>query len=171
MVQRRIAELCDRTDTVKYEDITHIVIHCSATRPDQDIGFEEIDKWHVANGWSMCGYHMIIRLNGNPERGRPLKVQGAHVKGNNKNTWAICLVGGLDNDGKPTATFNEDQMRTAKHMVKEMLKLAPQAEVCGHRDFSPDLNGDGQIDKEEWLKDCPCFDVKHWWKQIQTQEL
>jgi N-acetylmuramoyl-L-alanine amidase len=32
--------------------------------------------------------------------------------------------------------------------------------VCGHRDLSPDLNGDGEIEPEEWIKACPCFEVK-----------
>jgi hypothetical protein len=31
--------------------------------------------------------------------------------------------------------------------------------VLGHRDFSPDLNGDGLITPNEWMKACPCFDV------------
>ncbi|MDA5624327.1 N-acetylmuramoyl-L-alanine amidase, partial [Pasteurella multocida] len=34
--------------------------------------------------------------------------------------------------------------------------------ICGHRDLSPDLNGDGTITPNEWLKDCPCFDVWEW---------
>ena len=31
--------------------------------------------------------------------------------------------------------------------------------MCGHRDLSPDLNGNGEIEPEEWIKQCPCFDV------------
>jgi len=31
--------------------------------------------------------------------------------------------------------------------------------VCGHRDLSPDLNGNGEIEPEEWIKQCPCFEV------------
>ena len=30
----------------------------------------------------------------------------------------------------------------------------------GHRDASPDKNGDGKITKNEWIKECPCFDAK-----------
>jgi hypothetical protein len=26
--------------------------------------------------------------------------------------------------------------------------------------LSPDLNGDGLITSDEWLKTCPCFDVQ-----------
>ena len=31
---------------------------------------------------------------------------------------------------------------------------------CGHRDLSPDLNGNGEIEPEEWVKACPCFDAE-----------
>ena len=29
----------------------------------------------------------------------------------------------------------------------------------GHRDLSPDTDGDGHVEPEEWLKFCPCFDA------------
>jgi N-acetylmuramoyl-L-alanine amidase len=31
--------------------------------------------------------------------------------------------------------------------------------VCGHRDLSPDLNGNGRIEPHEWMKECPCYSV------------
>ena len=31
--------------------------------------------------------------------------------------------------------------------------------ILGHRDLSPDLNGNGLIEPNEYLKQCPCFDV------------
>ena len=31
--------------------------------------------------------------------------------------------------------------------------------IKGHRDYSPDLNGDGIIQRNEWIKECPCFEV------------
>ena len=32
--------------------------------------------------------------------------------------------------------------------------------MLGHRDTSPDLNGDGVIEPYEYVKACPCFDVR-----------
>ena len=33
-------------------------------------------------------------------------------------------------------------------------------QVLGHRDTSADLNGDGVIEPYEYVKACPCFDVR-----------
>jgi N-acetyl-anhydromuramyl-L-alanine amidase AmpD len=44
-----------------------------------------------------------------------------------------------------------------------MLERAyPMAQILGHRDLSPDIDGDGVVEEHEWLKDCPCFDVYTW---------
>ena len=36
--------------------------------------------------------------------------------------------------------------------------------ILGHRDFSPDRNGNGHVEPFEWLKECPGFDVEAWLK-------
>jgi N-acetylmuramoyl-L-alanine amidase len=152
---------------MKPTDINYIVIHCSATKPNQDIGYAELDVMHKARGWAGCGYHVIIRQDGVIEMGRGLAEQGAHVGnvGHNHDSWGVCLIGGLDAAGKPHATFSAQQMMAASLVVKGLLLRAPKAVVLGHRDLSPDLNGNGIIEPMEWQKQCPCFDVKHWWKQ------
>ena len=33
-------------------------------------------------------------------------------------------------------------------------------DVLGHRDTSPDKDGNGIVERWEWLKECPCFEVK-----------
>ena len=40
----------------------------------------------------------------------------------------------------------------------------PDATILGHRDLSPDKDGDGVIETSEWVKHCPSFDVKEWLK-------
>ena len=46
-------------------------------------------------------------------------------------------------------------------LVFELLDKYPNIkEVIGHRDASTDKNGDGKITRNEWIKDCPCFDVR-----------
>ena len=89
---------------MKASDVKYIIVHCAATKPSMDIGFEDIDRWHKDRGWSGCGYHIIIRRDGNLEYSRGLKPrgtvfrQGAHVKGFNDISIGICLVGGMAQD-------------------------------------------------------------------------
>jgi len=45
-------------------------------------------------------------------------------------------------------------------LILALLRDYPGCRVCGHRDLSPDLNGNGEIEPEEWIKACPCFEVK-----------
>lgn len=144
----------------------YIVIHCSATKADSDIGVDEIDLWHKAKGWSGVGYHAVIRRDGEIEFGRHFDEIGAHVQGQNARSVGICLVGGIGADGKAEMNFTEDQFESLTLLVKMLKRAYPTAEVLGHRDLSPDLDGDGIVEKHEWLKECPCFDVKEWFQEI-----
>ena len=132
------------------EDIKYIVVHCSATKANMDIGLAEIDEWHRARGWSGIGYHGVIRRNGTLESGRPLDVPGAHAKGHNHESIGVCLVGGLDSNGRPENNFTEAQFETLRLIIGGFRKHFPAAEVLGHRDL-PHV-----------AKDCPCFDVREW---------
>ena len=143
-------------------DIHTIVVHCSATREGQWVDAHDIDEWHKARGWSGIGYHRVILLDGSVQQGRPYTQRGAHVKGNNMNTISICMIGGLDENGDPENTFRDEQFHS---LLSEIMNIrtftggGTEVRVCGHRDFSPDLNGDGLITPDEWIKFCPCFDV------------
>lgn len=140
-----------------------IVVHCSATRRSADIGVAEIDKWHKARGWSGIGYHYVIRRNGLLEHGRPEEKVGAHVYGQNKHSIGICLVGGLDDEGDVQegfeTTFTPEQKTSLLALLAALRAKYPGADIQGHRDLSPDVNGDGIIEKWEWTKNCPCFNV------------
>lgn len=148
-------------------DIKNIVVHTAATKPHMDIGFKQIDQWHKSRGWSGCGYHFIIRRDGVLEHGRPLHRAGAHTKGHNMRSWGICMVGGLDSAGEPINNYTHAQFVTLYILINGLLYIAPHAELLGHRDLSPDVDGDGIIEKWEWLKDCPCFDVREWRKSFK----
>lgn len=139
-----------------------LVVHCSATRPTQDIGVRDITQWHIQRGFDTVGYHYVIRRNGEVERGRPENAVGAHVRGHNANSIGICLAGGVDADGKPANNFTAAQFVALHQLLDELRKRYPDARVLGHRDLSPDLNGDGVISPNEFIKACPSFDVATW---------
>ena len=147
--------------------IDAIVIHCSATRAGQDVRAADIDKWHKERGFAMIGYNYVIDLDGTVEVGRPLSMDGAHCntaglsgQSYNKHSIGICYVGGLDENGNPADTRTPEQKLSLANLVYKLINEYPIVEVIGHRDASPDKNGNGKIERNEWIKQCPCFDVK-----------
>lgn len=140
--------------------ITEIIIHCSATKEGKDFGVKDIDRMHKARGFSGIGYHYLIPLNGDIKNGRSVTHVGAHAKGHNRNSIGICYIGGLDEDGKSKDTRTPEQKKSLKALIESLSLTFPDAEILGHRDLSPDKNGNGKIDKWEWMKACPCFSVK-----------
>lgn len=157
-----------------------IVIHCSGTpdgkplfrgtigAPDFRAPVELIDEWHAARGWrralewrermnprlAAIGYHFVLYLNGATVTGRHMDEIGAHAYGHNRTSLGICMIG--------SERYTPAQWASLARLV-ELLRLKyPAARVCGHRDLSPDANGDGIIERWEWIKTCPGFDVAEW---------
>ncbi|GAG24857.1 unnamed protein product, partial [marine sediment metagenome] len=52
------------------------------------------------------------------------------------------------------------QIHSLRAAVGILKAQYPMIDVVGHRDLSADLNGDGMITESEWMKSCPCFEVK-----------
>ena len=137
----------------KIKKVELLVIHCSATRPDQDIGVEEISRWHRMRGFLTVGYHYVIKRDGTLERGRSNSIPGAHAKGYNHKSLGICLVGGLDDNGIPNGAYTDAQYITLEALLKQLVMAYPKAKVLGHRDL-PNV-----------VKACPCFDAADWWNE------
>ena len=78
----------------------------------------------------------------------------------NKHSIGICYVGGLDANGKAADTRTPEQKKALAKLIKELCGKYQIVEVLGHRDTSPDLDGDGIVEPCEWTKMCPCFDAK-----------
>lgn len=140
-------------------DINRIVIHCTATKEGIDRDVDFIRGLHLARGFKDIGYHFLIHLNGTIERGRPWDIAGAHAKGYNSDSIGIAYVGGVDYKGKPKDTRTVAQVHALRASVEIIKAQYPMVKVVGHRDLSVDLNGDGVISRNEWLKQCPCFSV------------
>lgn len=132
--------------------IDMLIVHCSATKPGMDVGAKEIREWHVkGNGWQDIGYHFVIRRSGVVEDGRPVEKAGAHVAGRNASSIGICLVGGIDDAGKPEANFTPEQWKALPRLLRVLRTRYPQATIHGHNEFA--------------AKACPSFDVQEWRKR------
>ena len=146
-----------------YREVRLLVIHCSATRYDRDFPVEALRSSHKARGFADIGYHFYITRDGELHRCRPVNQIGAHAAGWNDYSIGICYEGGLDCHGRPADTRTEWQIHSMHVLVLTLLRDYPGCRVCGHRDLSPDLNGNGEIEPEEWVKACPCFDAEEEW--------
>jgi N-acetyl-anhydromuramyl-L-alanine amidase AmpD len=128
--------------------IDTIIIHCSATKPSQNVPIETIKKWHVEErGWSDIGYHYYITRDGVLHQGRPIERPGAHAKGHNKTSIGICYEGGLDEDGNPEDNRTKEQIYTIVSLIKGLKSDYEAEKIIGHRDL-PRVS-----------KACPSFDV------------
>ena len=140
--------------------ITLIVIHCSAVRPNQRSSAKDIDRWHKERGFNGIGYHYVIRRDGTIEQGRPEWMIGAncHVKGHNHNKYSIgvCYEGGLDIRGQPADTRTEAQRQTMRQLIEELHERYPRAMIVGHHDLYPP-------------KPCPCFDAAKMYADLQPK--
>ena len=141
-------------------NIDSIIVHCSATKAGLDFTATDIDRWHRERGFNGIGYHYVIRLDGKLEKGRDVTLAGAHCKGWNERSVGICYIGGLDENGRPADTRTNVQKRVLYQIIMDLQREYNILQVLGHRDTSPDLNGDGVIEPYEYVKACPCFDVK-----------
>ena len=131
------------------EETKYIVIHCSQTRPSQNIGAKDIDRWHRERGWLKIGYGGVIKRDGTFEQGRKDNEVQAHVKGYNHNSYGLCLVGGaLEEDWKqPQDNFTAEQWDSLKRELTRLIKQYPDAQIVGHY----------MLDDK---KTCPNFDVR-----------
>ena len=134
--------------------ITLIVIHCSAVRPWQVSGQQDIDRWHRQKGWNGCGYHYVVRRDGTIEKGRPLEMVGAHCLHHNQHSIGVCYEGGLDANGIETDTRTEAQKKAMRQLLERLHGQFPKAIIAGHNVFDP-------------TRGCPCFDAAREYQDLQ----
>ena len=140
-----------------------IVVHCSATPNGRTVTTQQIEQWHNARGFKGVGYHYVITLDGVIHATRPEDEIGAHALHYNAHSIGICMVGGTGGrDRRNPGSYTRDQWTSLAALVVSLRSRYPEADICGHRDLSPDLDGDGQVEPHEWIKICPAFDVTEW---------
>jgi N-acetyl-anhydromuramyl-L-alanine amidase AmpD len=125
-----------------------IVLHCTASRPNQHISMELLDQMHKAKGWKCCGYHYYITRDGQLHFGRPEEMVGAHARHYNAHSIGICYEGGLDEKGRAADTRTPAQKLTLQTLLTSLKFDYPDAEIVGHCEL------------EGVHKACPCFDAR-----------
>ena len=129
----------------------YIVIHCSQTRPSQNIGAKDIDRWHRERGWLKIGYAKVIKRDGTVEQGRADDELQAHVKEYNHVSTSVCVVGGAEEDNwkAPSDNFTSEQWESLKKVLEELVIKFPEARIVGHY----------ELDER---KTCPNFNVREY---------
>jgi len=142
--------------------IDDFIVHCSATRVNTDYTVYQLMKDHKARGFKPpFGYHFYTPKAGAVVVGRPIEQIGAHVKGHNTHSIGICYEGGLNEKALAADTRTDMQkaaiLQTISQLLQDLKKFQEvgHIKIKGHRDYSPDLNQDGEITLDEWMKQCP----------------
>lgn len=138
-----------------------IVVHYSATPIERDFSAADIDEMHRKRGFRKIGYHIYIRKNGLVEKGRDLSQPGrfetgAHSQGENDESIGICYEGGVVMDDPNTGfdTRTQAQKEAMVKVIKDLLIRFPNAKVVGHKDMPGAAT------------QCPGFDVRSWWAEV-----
>ena len=144
--------------------INKIIIHCTATSPNVK-NHKILSNWRKL-GWKSNGYHWLIDKDGIATRLQDDKFVSNGVAGHNSRSIHLCYIGGIENK-KAVDTRTPEQKETFIFLIESYLNKYPGSEVLGHRNLSPDLDKDGIVEPHEWVKVCPCFDVKEEYKNLK----
>lgn len=142
-------------------NIKFIVVHCTAGNAQQKTQ-DIFSYWKYKLGWKSYGYHYLISNDGSVENITDVEKPSNGVKNHNHHSIHVCYKGGLN--GVDTRT--PEQKEALINVLRNLKKKYPKAQIVGHRDLSPDLNKDGKITQNEWVKICPCFNAVEEYKNI-----
>lgn len=166
------------------QKLKYLVIHCTATPEGRDVSAADIRRMHTSpkpqgRGWRQVGYTDLFRLDGTRERlvknNEDAYVDGWEVTngaaGFNSVSRHIVYAGGVAKDGKtPQDTRTPAQRSTMAEYVQDFHRRHPDVKIIGHRDLSPDRNGNGKVEPNEWTKACPSFEVSEWLESIGIKQ-
>jgi len=129
--------------------VNSIVIHHSLTDDGAVKNWDAIKQYHMkTNKWDDIGYHYGIEYIGEEATvmiGRPLETPGAHVKGFNRKSIGVCVVGNFDYTNPPV-----DKWDLCVDLVRLLCKTynISYDAVLGHREAQIILG-------ERYPKTCP----------------
>ena len=124
-----------------------IVVHCSATRSNQNFPVTALIRCH-AERFGFTGYHYYVTRDGTTYQTRHEQLIGAHAVGFNSHSLGVCYEGGYNERGEPTDTRTKAQKTALLKLLRRLKKAHPDAHILGHLDL-PNVH-----------KNCPCFDAQ-----------
>lgn len=145
-------------------NVTWIVIHYSATPIERSYTVDDIDAMHRKRGFREVGYHYFVTRAGEVQTGRDMDKPGrfevgAHVKGSNTKSVGVCYEGGVTR-ARPHVGFDTRtpaQTEAMIALIHDLQDRFPDAAVVGHRDMPGAAT------------QCPGFDVRAWWDDVQKR--
>lgn len=162
--------------------LKYLVIHCTATAEGREVTAAQLRAAHTnpvskgGRGWRVVGYTDMIHLDGRVERlvdnnedanVDPWEITNG-AKGYNTVSRHVVYVGGVEavshrgverldaqsinKQPKPKDTRTEAQKEALKRYVLDFHRRHPDVKIIGHNEVA--------------AKDCPCFDVQKYLKEI-----
>lgn len=144
--------------------IKRIFVHCTAGSQRQTVA--DLQAEFKRKGWKNPGYHYVIQADGTVKQLLGEQFVSNGVKGYNSTSVNVAYMGGIDADGKAVDNRTDAQKTSLLTLLKELKGRYPKAEILGHRDISPDTNGNGIVDPWERIKECPCFNARDEYKDL-----
>lgn len=121
--------------------VTRITLHHDGMSPfygrsasDSVDRLEAIRRSHVGRGWADIGYHFAIDPQGNVWEGRPLNLQGAHVKDQNEQNIGVVVLGNFQEQSPTTAAVS-----TVDRFLAQLMRTyrVPLRSVYTHQELGP----------------------------------
>lgn len=146
--------------------IKRIFVHCTASHQYNYTDQALINEFK-RKGWKYPGYHYVIRPDGTIFKMLSEDKISNGVSGYNSTAINVAYVGGIARGTlKPIDNRTPAQKRALLLLLQDLRVRYPKAYILGHRDISPDKNGNGKIDPWEYIKSCPCFNAEEEYKQL-----
>ncbi len=119
--------------------INRLVIHHTATPAYTSI--DSIRCYHMkVLGWRDIGYHYIVDSNGVLRLGRPDWMIGAHVKGQNRDSIGVAVLGNFEDFSFLTSGgWSTPWERMLRTVLEDLMRRYPAAEVVTHREIAATL--------------------------------
>lgn len=144
--------------------IKYIFVHCTAG--NQRATAEDLRAEFRRQGRIHPGYHYAVLADGRITQLLDEALPANGVRGYNACSIHVAYTGGIDADGQPADNRTPAQREKLRELLRLLRKRYPEARILGHRDISPDRNGNGRVDPWERIKECPCFDAITEYKDI-----